>query len=278
MPEDARWLSRSDILTYEELLRVVSVGVELGISKIRLTGGEPLVRKGLTSFVSALVRTRGVREVALTTNGVLLTQYAAELKAAGLSRVNISIDTLDSARYERLTCGGRLSDVIAGIEAAIAAGLRPVKLNSVLHRGACMDDIRALIEFARSKGTALRFIELMPLLDLEPRLDRRWEDQFISADEIKARLDGESLGHVEFLSPVSRPFCDTCNRLRLTADGKLLACLSRGGSVDVKELVKNGTDNQLLVRAFNKCLALKPEPWNAWGESARVARVSAIGG
>lgn len=276
MPENACWLHRDDILTYEELLRVIFVGAGLGISKIRLTGGEPLVRKGLASFVRRLAEIPSIREITLTTNGILLAKYASELAAAGVSRVNISIDTLDSARYTKLTRGGRLSDAIAGIDAAIAAGLRPLKLNAVLQRDADTDDIRALIEFSQSRGVLLRFIELMPLLDSQS--DQHYDKLFISADEFKALLSGENLDNVEFLSPVSRPFCDTCNRLRLTANGKLLACLCRGGSVDVRQIVQSATKDDELVQAFNRCVALKPEPWDTWGENVRIARVSAIGG
>ena len=278
MPNAVRWLPKDDILTYEELLRVVSVGAGLGISKVRLTGGEPLVRKGLPAFVGRLVEIEGIREVTLTTNGILLTRHAAELKACGLRRVNVSLDTLDSTRYEGITRGGRLRDAIAGIDAAIAAGLLPIKLNAVLSRDSDIGDIRNLIRFARSKNVSLRFIELMPLLHQEHRLGWDWKDKFISADEVKDLLASENLEGIEFLSPVSRPFCDTCNRLRLTSDGKLLACLCRGGFVDVRKTVRSGADCGELVRAFRECLNLKPEPWREWGENAQLARVSAIGG
>ncbi|MDO8587317.1 MAG: GTP 3',8-cyclase MoaA [Armatimonadota bacterium] len=280
MPSHCKWLPREEVLAYEELLRVVAVGASLGISKVRLTGGEPLVRKGLPWLISKIVETPGVEEVALTTNGTLLARQVTDLKSSGLNRVNISIDTLDSERYESITRGGRLSDVIVGIDAAVAAGFRCVKLNSVLQRDADIADVYSLVEFARARRVRLRFIELMPLAN-EVRGGARYDSSFISAREVKARLEGVDTGHVEFISPVSQPFCDTCNRLRLTPDGKLLACLCRGGAVDIKAIVRDnrcGGHHRRLAQAFHRCLGLKPEPWRAWGGTARLERVSAIGG
>ncbi|MDO8682681.1 MAG: GTP 3',8-cyclase MoaA [Armatimonadota bacterium] len=278
MPGQASWMPKNDVLSYEELQRVISAAAGIGISKIRLTGGEPLLRSGLCSFVRRVVETPGVREVTLTTNGVLLPRYATELKASGLERVNISIDTMDARQYEIITRGGCLGDVIAGIDAAIAAGFQRVKLNAVLRRDADMDDIRSLVEFSKSKGAVMRFIELMPLLRSESRITECWDSNFVSAQEMKARLTGINLDHVEFISPVSEPFCDTCNRLRLTPDGMLLACLCRGGHVNAREILRSGGGDEELAQALERCASLKPEPWRAWGETTRLERISAIGG
>jgi cyclic pyranopterin phosphate synthase len=271
-------MQQSELLTYEELLRIISVGAGLGISKIRLTGGEPLVRDWLLSFIRKLAKIEGIQEIVLTTNGILLAKYASELRKSGVSRVNVSLDTLDDARYEDLTGGGRLCNVIAGIDAALEAGLHPLKLNTVLHCDMGMDDIYALIEFARSRNVTLRFIELMPLLHSESTSARQWKDMFVSAEEIRARLGDRDIKHAEFISSVSRPFCNVCNRLRLTADGKILACIRRGAAIDIKHLVRNGANRVSILQAFNDCLALKPKPWHSWGEHEPVERVSAIGG
>ena len=254
-PEGVPPRTHADILSYEELLAFTRAAIDVGISRVRLTGGEPLVRKGCVEFIAALAALQGLADLSLTTNGILLPAHAAGLRAAGLHRVNISIDSLDTARYARITRGGRLADALAGLDAAIAAGFAPVKVNAVLLAG-IEDEVEAFVALTRERGVHVRFIEYMPL-------DRRLtpEGEFVPAMLMLERLraafelepvDGDGpLGHgparyyrvpgaagtIGFIAGVSDHFCDTCNRLRLTADGRLKNCLFSGREVDVRPLI-----------------------------------------
>lgn len=254
MPADGvQSLPHEQILSYEEMVAFTRVAAGLGITKVRLTGGEPLVRRGFVDFVSLLEAIPGISDLSLTTNGILLPRYAAQLRMAGLRRVNISIDSLQPVRYAAITRGGRLADALAGLEAAFEAGFAPVKLNVVLKHG-IEDDLDAFVELSRERELHVRFIEYMPL-------DRRHVtgDDFVSASLVLERLraryelepsDGPyghgpadywrvrgARGTLGFIAGVSEHFCAECNRLRLTADGRLKTCLFSGEEIDVRPLI-----------------------------------------
>ncbi|MHB0875673.1 MAG: GTP 3',8-cyclase MoaA [Anaerolineae bacterium] len=265
-----------DILRYEEMARLVRVAAGLGVSKVRLTGGEPLVRAGIADLVRLLAAIPGIDDLALTTNGALLASLAPALAAAGLRRVNVSLDTLRPERFERITRRGRLQDVLDGIEAARRAGLNPVKVNAVVVRG--LNDDEA-VDFARrslSDGWHVRFIEVMPLGEGE-----HWAgDGYVPAGETRARIEAalgplqaqasesggpartwrlpEASGSIGFITPVSEHFCRSCNRLRLTADGRLLSCLLGDAETDVRGLLRGGASDEQIAAAFAAAVAAKP--------------------
>ena len=237
-------ISHRDILRYEEIMQVVRVGAALGITKIRLTGGEPLVRKNIISLVEQIARVPGIEDISMTTNGILLSRYAADLKKAGLKRVNISLDSLDSKVYRRTTRGGDLEQVLSGIDAALMEDLTPVKVNVVLMNGLNDKDIPAFLQLANDKPLHVRFIEYMPIGDH----DRVYQDRYLPLDSILEMASAremeltpnpaasgggpsenyilpEGKGTIGLIHPISKHFCSTCNRLRLTADGLLKPCL-----------------------------------------------------
>ena len=275
-PDGVCLMSHDDILRYEEIYTVAQAAAELGIDKIRLTGGEPLVRAGLPELIQMLARIETIDDISLTTNGTLLKRYAAELKQAGLRRVNVSLDTLKSDRFELITrSGGNVNQVLEGIEVARAVGLTPVKLNMVVMSGINDDE---LLDFA-AKTIAdewhVRFIELMPLAGETISTPR-----FVSAGEMRKRL--EQLGELEpclpsigngpakyfrlphargtigFITPVSEHFCFNCNRLRLTADGKLRPCLLSDEEVDLKKPLRSGISSAGLKQLIEEAVANKP--------------------
>lgn len=253
-----------DILTLEEIYLFVEACSKLGIGKVRITGGEPLVRKGLTGLVEQIAKLPGIREVALTTNGVLLPQYAYELKQAGLKRVNISLDTLDEKKYEYITRGGKLETVMDGIEAAESVGLKPVKLNTVLIGGFNDDEIEDFVNFTTDRSIDVRFIELMPIGQAA-----HWaKKHFIPNNAIIERVpelvpvqssDASSpakyyklpgaLGKVGLINPISHAFCGSCNRIRLTADGKLKPCLHTETEIDIKTVIQQGAGLEETIKA-----------------------------
>ena len=287
MPEEGvPLLSHEDILSYEEVSIVARAASELGISKVRLTGGEPLVRMGLATLVTMLAGIEGIDDISLTTNGVLLERYADDLKSAGLKRVNISLDSLRSDRFKKITRLGKLDDVLRGIEAARRAGLNPVKINMVVIRDTNDDEI---VDFARLTIDGewhIRFIEYMPFsgngredrsMVSVPEIKQRIETLGVLEPEIRIvdneqeassfngggpakyfRLPGAK-GTIGFISPVSEHFCKVCNRLRLTADGKLRPCLFSDEEIDLREPLRSGAtpdDVKLLIRKAASC---KPE-------------------
>jgi cyclic pyranopterin phosphate synthase len=264
MPVEPVWFPRSEILSYEETVRLVQVAARRGVRKVRLTGGEPLVRRDVPTLVRMLRAIEGVREVSLTTNGLRLDVMAEELAAAGLDRINVSLDSLDRERYHRLTRRDVLDRVLDGLAAAARAGLAPIKVNTVLVRGSNDDEVERLVGEAREHGWELRFIELMPLengrtwdrsrvvpgAEVRRRIERRWplvadgeDDPNAPARRYRFR-DGR--GGVGFVDSVTRPFCSTCNRLRLTADGMFRVCLYDDREVDLKTPLRAGaTDGEL---------------------------------
>ncbi len=278
MPESVKFLPRADLLSFEEIERVVRVAAGLGVAKIRLTGGEPLVRRDLPALVARLASIPGIADVGLTTNGILLAPMARQLRDAGLRRINVSLDTLDPGRFRELTRRDGLDQVIAGILAARAAGFDPVKLNAIALKGMTEPDIVPLGRFAREHGLELRFIEYMPL-DVADRWER---DKVLLADEILERLaDGigpltpspdrdprapaldydyvDGGGRVGLIASVSRPFCANCNRIRLTADGKLRNCLFALDETDLRTLLRNEPNDLPVADALRASVAGKWE-------------------
>lgn len=270
-------MSRAQILSLEELARVARVFVQLGVKRIRLTGGEPTIRPGLKQLASWIAATPGLQELNLTTNGARLQSQAQGLREAGIRRVNISLDSLDPARFRELTRTGELSDVLAGIEAATAAGFERVKLNSVILRGRNDEEVEALTAFALARQLDLSFIEEMPLGEIGEH-DRA--EQFVGSDEIRERLQqrwplvpalasaaGPSRywtvpGHssrIGFISPHSNNFCAACNRVRVTVEGRLLLCLGNEHSVDLKPILRASEDDAPLRQAILDAMAIKPE-------------------
>jgi cyclic pyranopterin phosphate synthase len=273
--------AHGEILRYEELAAFARVAVTCGISKVRITGGEPLVRLGCADFVAMLGRTSGIHDISLTTNGLLLPRYAEELRHAGLRRVNISLDSLDQERFSRISRGGELADALAGLEAAFAAGFAPVKVNVLLLEG-IEDELDAFLELTREREVHVRFIEFMPL-------DRRVAGgaglgdagRLVPAGEILQRLkEGYdlvphqgpyghgpahywhvpvALGTIGFIAGVSEHFCGSCNRLRLTADGRLRTCLFSGDEVDVRPLLERPLELRAAIgqavsgKSYDRC-------------------------
>lgn len=275
MPADPVWFPRAEILSYEEILRLVRVAVRGGVRKVRLTGGEPLLRRDLDELIAMLAREPGVEDLALTTNGLLLAGDAARLARAGLRRVNVSLDTLLPERFEQMTRRQVVDRVLAGLGAAAAAGLTPVKVNTVILRGLNEDEVETFVLRARAEGWEVRFIEFMPLEN-----GGTWDPgRVVSGDEIRARIDArwpldpdpednrrapatrfrfrDGRGAVGFINPVTAPFCSTCGRLRLTADGKLRVCLYDSREVDVKSLLRAGASDDDLDAVLRLALASK---------------------
>jgi len=265
--------SHGEILSFEEILDFVKAVVPLGISKIRVTGGEPLVRKGIEGFVARLSAIPGIRDLSMTTNASLLAPAARSLKQAGLDRVNISLDSLKPERFHWITRRGKLEDVFDGMEAAIREGLTPVKVNCVVVRGFNDDEINEFVNLTKKYPIYIRFIELMPLGDTG------WgKGHFISADEIKSLIKEKLVpvevsrgagparyfqipgapGYVGFITPISNHFCDDCNRVRLTADGKLKPCLESDIEIDVKKALREKRGEKEIQRIFLEALLKKP--------------------
>ncbi|MBI2963337.1 MAG: GTP 3',8-cyclase MoaA [Deltaproteobacteria bacterium] len=266
--------SRSELFTLEEIARVAEVAAALGIGKIRLTGGEPLLRSGVVGLVERVARIPGIDDLALSSNGALLGGLAAPLAAAGLRRVNVSLDTLRPERLRAISGSGELDRILDGIAAARRAGLRPIKLNTVVIRGVNDDEIGDIARFAASHGAQARFIEYMPV-----GADPLWRDRHVARAEIVARLgrlladdpprcgadpatyyrlrDGS--GEVGIISPISCGFCSLCNRLRLTADGRLRPCLTSDGEIDLRTPLRAGARDAEIADLFRRAVAAKPE-------------------
>jgi cyclic pyranopterin phosphate synthase len=279
VPFDGRpKLPMSDILSYEEILQIARAAVANGVTKIRITGGEPLMRKNMIGFCRQLSALDGLAELAVTTNGVLLAPMAADLKAAGVHRVNVSLDTLKSTRYSRITGKNKLEQVLQGIESAAEADLAPIKINMVPMRGVNDDEIADLARWTLEKPYDVRFIELMPTSGWARQQHNKL---FISIDEIHQAVAAlgrlESIPHIKtrgpavyrrfpggkgrigFIAALSHHFCRTCNRLRLTADGKLRACLFAEQEVDIKGPLRDGATLETLGDIIRKTATAKPK-------------------
>jgi cyclic pyranopterin phosphate synthase len=279
MPEDITFRPRAELMQDDELLLLVQLFTELGFHKFRLTGGEPTVRANVVELVRGIARTPGVDSLSMTTNGLMLKQLARPLAEAGLQRVNVSIDTLDPVKFKRLTRWGEVQDVWEGIQACEAAGLVPMKLNAVIVRGYNEDDVADLAALTLYHRWQMRFIEMMPF----GGITEFQQAQVVAAQEMRAKieaalgpltpvdggkLDGEArlyrladgLGEVGFISSVTEPFCASCTRARLTADGRLRMCLLREYEVDLLTPLRAGATLDDLKTLINKAVWHKP-----WG-------------
>ncbi len=276
--EGITWQAHENILHYEEIAQVVRLAAEHGVSEIRLTGGEPLIRKNLPELVQMIASIPGISDISLTTNGLLLEEQAERLAKAGLTRINVSLDTFSPEKFARITRGGSFERVWRGLEAAEAYGLSPIKLNVVAMRGINDDEIRSMAQITAQRAWHVRFIEIMPVKNQAP-----WgagfplpEDTYLSIQDMLAILAPLGLepssetsgsgpareyripgapGRIGFISPLGEQFCDRCNRLRLTADGALRPCLLHDIEVPLREALRHGED---LLPFFEQAMALKP--------------------
>ena len=276
--ENVVFMDKHELLTFEEIERFVRVAVPLGLRKIRLTGGEPLVRRNLHVLVKMLAAIDGIEDIGLTTNGILLADQAQDLYDAGLRRINVSLDALDPQKFEKITRRQGYEQVIAGIEAARKVGFDPVKVNAVAVRGLTEDEIVPFGHFARRTGVDIRFIEFMPL-----DADNAWQrEKVLFAHEIVETLEREimplvprsghdphspasefmfadGVGNIGFIASVSRPFCMSCDRFRITADGKLRNCLFSLEESDVKAMLRAGALDAQIAHAIRDSIAAKKE-------------------
>lgn len=273
MPEEGMvFRERHELLSFDELLRVARIARELGVSSVRLTGGEPLVRRGVVDFVASL-SDLGFDDIAMTTNGTMLAESARALKEGGLRRVNISCDSLRPERFKEIRRRGELADVLKAMEAAEQAGLGPIKINVVLLAGINDDEILDFADFGRSTNRIVRFIEFMPLdapghwqrsevvegADVFQIINECWPLEPINADTVDPApaqrfryLDG--IGEIGLISSVSQPFCGTCNRLRLTADGAIRNCLFSDDELSIRDLLRSGTSDQDIALSFRQAV------------------------
>jgi GTP 3',8-cyclase len=278
MAENMAFLPKADLLSLEELDRLCSAFIGKGVTKLRLTGGEPLVRRGIMTLVSSLSRhlaTGALKELTLTTNGSQLTKYASELKEHGVERINVSLDTLDAEKFRAITRWGELDKVLAGIDTAQKAGLN-VKINAVALKGINEDEIAGLLEWTHGRGMDLTVIEVMPLGDVgEARLDQylplsmvrsRLAERY-TLEDIDYRTGGparyvrvkETGGRLGFITPLTHNFCESCNRVRITCTGTLYMCLGQDDAADLRGPLRASESNDLLDAAINEAIARKPK-------------------
>lgn len=283
------------ILSYEEIIRIVKISADLGVKKIRLTGGEPLIRKDIVSLVQAISQIKGIEDLSMTTNGILLKQYAKALIEAGLKRINISLDSLKPTRFAEITRGGNLHDVLQAIE--LCQTLEPIKINMVPIKGLNDDEIEDFARLTYDFNYHVRFIEFMPIGSRE-----LWsKDKVLSTDEIKQRvgflgnlkpvkirkngparyykLEGAK-GVIGFISPITHHFCEDCNRLRITSDGKIRPCLFSESELDLKSAMMLGCTDEELERLLRLAVAIKPQRHNidSLASFDNLKNMSKIGG
>ncbi|MCH8303945.1 MAG: GTP 3',8-cyclase MoaA [Candidatus Marinimicrobia bacterium] len=277
MPDEGvPWLKRSELLTYEEICRIVRVMAELGLRKVRFTGGEPLVRSDLPELVKKISVIEGIDDISLSTNAVLLDKYALKLKKAGIQRVNISLDTLDAEKFLKISLRHSLEDVLNGIKAAEDVGMKPIKINMVVMKGVNDDELAEFASLTLTKDYTIRFIEMMPLKE---NLDRQ-EISYLSTEKIKKAISGVgelipierdisggparnykikgAKGKLGFISPLSHTFCADCNRMRLTATGGLKLCLFNEPELNFRDPMRNGATDDDLKRMIRDALIIKP--------------------
>mgnify|MGYP001813199542 CR=1 FL=1 len=287
--EPGEWLS------FTEIERVIKIFGELGVSRIRITGGEPLVRKNLPELAQRLSALHGIEDLSLSTNAVQLKRYAAQLKRANVSRLNVSLDSLDADRFKSITNGGKLEKVIDGLMAAKAAGFHPIKINTVLMKGVNDDEAEDLVEFCIKHGFTLRFIETMPI----GNTGREATNHYIDLQTVKNRLaekhelvpsvmpGGGPARYVKvagtdlkigFITPISQHFCETCNRVRLAADGTLYLCLGQADKVELRSLLRDGISDEQLKQVIINSIALKPEKHEFTEKPQQVVRFMSMTG
>jgi len=272
-------MKHKDILSYEEIVRILRIAVCIGVRKVRITGGEPLIRKNVSHLISLIRNINDIEDLSLTTNGITLAGCAQEIADAGMKRINISLDSLKADRYRKMTRGGEQDSVLKGIDSAERAGLVPVKINMVPIRGFNDDEIGDFAQLTLTSPYQVRFIEFMPF-----GKENMWNPEyFISAEEIKSRVEkiGElhpvklrrsgparyyafdgAAGVLGFISPLSNHFCGKCNRLRLTADGKLRPCLFSETEIDIKTALRNDAPDNEIERLIKLAIQVKPEGHN----------------
>jgi len=291
-----------DILRYEEIIRIVSIAVKMGLVKVRITGGEPLVRKGFVNFIAELKKIDGLQDISLTTNGILLEEFAQNIFNAGISRINISLDSLNKDKYFHITNGGDLDAVLRGIARAEDVGFSPIKINTVVIKGFNEDEVLGFVRLAVDKPFQVRFIELMrvgqqtnlddvgdymPTSQLIDEIKKKYELEPIKNK--KKRSDGPARifkikggrGEIGFINPVSDHFCSTCNRLRLTSDGKLRVCLLNEKEVDLKKALRENCSDAELEKLFWDAVLLKPRQHDlvcTENTLKKCRNMSAIGG
>jgi cyclic pyranopterin phosphate synthase len=299
MPEAGLpWIPKPDVLTFEEITSIVRAAASIGVRSIRLTGGEPLIRRDLDHLVAMIAAVPGIDDIALSTNGLLLEQQAPALAAAGLRRVNVSLDTLHEDRFTAIARRPGLERVLAGIDAAIAHGLGPVKINCVVMRGANDDELEDFARMTRERAVHIRFIEVMPVHD---NVEMQ-KDAWVSSDEVLGRLgalgelhpvpnphgngpartfayDGAP-GTVGVISPLAHDYCETCNRVRLSADGRLKLCLFGDNMIDLRTPLRTGGGEEAIVDILRASMHVKPERHHLdLGQTASMMRAfSEIGG
>lgn len=299
MPEQGLpWLPKSEILTYEEIAQLVRAAASVGVRSIRLSGGEPLIRKNLWHLVEEIACTPGIDDIALSTNGLLLEDQLDDLLRAGLRRINVSLDTLQEQRFVEMARRPGLDRVLSSIDAAIARGLAPVKINCVVMRGRNDDEIAAFAQWTKERAVYVRFIELMPV---QENLDVQ-RDAYVSADEILERVrsagDLEAVpgpggngparyfafpgapGAVGVISPLSHDYCERCNRVRLSADGRLRLCLFGDQAIDLRTPLRSGAGQAEIAGILRSAMLIKPERHHLkLGQAAsRMRAFSEIGG
>jgi len=276
--ENVQFMDRADLLSYEEIERFVRLTVPLGVNKLRLTGGEPLVRKDLSKLVAALSQIEGIEDIGLTTNGILLADQAKDLYAAGLRRLNVSLDALNAEKFKQITRREGYEKVLEGIEAAEKAGFQQIKINAVSVRGLTEEELIPFGHFARQTGHEVRFIEYMPL-----DADNAWErDKVLFAQEIIDLISqgirpllpipnadprapaadyqfDDGIGRIGFIASISRPFCENCNRFRITADGKLRNCLFSLEETDLRSLLREGAADEVIQQVVRDSIHAKWE-------------------
>lgn len=299
-PEGVPLLNHEDILRYEEILTVLAAAKKMGISHVRLTGGEPLVRKDLDQLVRGIAK-MGFEDISLTTNGTLLANYAQILKEAGLMRVNVSLDSLRPDRFSRITRTGRVEDALTGIQAAVRAGLGPVKVNVVVMAGWNLDEVADMVRLTLELPVHVRFIEYMPIGPSEGMEELSGVPPDVIMAQISKSLPGKpeaciapagagpaqtyrlpgAKGTIGFISALSKPFCHSCNRLRLTADGKLRPCLASDIEVDVKEVLRSSKQDSKMRKieeAFRRAILHKPRAHDLRDGESQARRMCQIGG
>ncbi|MGC8796255.1 GTP 3',8-cyclase MoaA [Thermodesulfovibrio sp.] len=293
MPQEGiKFVPHDEILRYEEILKIIRIATTIGISKIRITGGEPLVRKDIVSFIERLSKIQDIKDMAMTTNGTLLKKYAKDLYEAGLKRVNVSLDSLDENKFKTITRSGSLKDVLEGIEQAYKAGLYPIKINVVVMKGINDDEIEKFARWSMEVPYQIRFIEFMPIGQ------NNWEKElFISGEEVKQKIENTvgslipveikksgpaeyfilegAKGLLGFISPLSAHICTRCNRLRLTAEGKLRPCLFSDREIDLKRILRSGASEDEIRQILIKAIQLKPQ---SLSDNRPLRAMSTIGG
>jgi len=299
MSEDMTFMPRAKLLTLEEIARIAQQYVDMGVNKIRITGGEPLTRRNVMKLFNDLGAMDGLNDLTVTTNGTLLTKYAEDLKKAGVTRINVSLDTLQADRFKAITRIGDIQKTLDGIDAALSQNFQSVKLNAVIMKHHNDDEILDLVNYVRERGLDISFIEEMPLGDMG-RHDR--DKTYCSSDEVLRRIEeqytlipstektggpsryyrsADSQSRIGFISPHSHNFCDDCNRVRLTAEGRLLLCLGQEHSMDLRAVVRaHPTDDGVLRKAIIDSMVLKPKghDFDVTAKPIIMRHMSATGG